>query len=229
MQTEYVTFIVDFKIHGRLAFLSHQETLSLWRRILVRAQVPLIFSQGFNPHPRLSLALPRTVGVQSDCERLCALVAADGFCAKAAKESLESLLPSGCTLSAADQVAGKASFYPISVTYQFVLDQPADCHRKAHFEKCLRQIQSRCPIFLERRTEKQKTRTLDMGPFLECLTPAETDVKVQCAVRPEGTVRVDELMRWLELEPADLAQMPRRIAVEWVSQAKQWHGEGNLS
>ncbi|HDS84302.1 MAG TPA: DUF2344 domain-containing protein [Phycisphaerales bacterium] len=229
MQTEYVTFIADFKIHGRLAFLSHQETLSLWRRVLVRAQVPLIFSQGYNPHPRLSLALPRSVGVQSDCERLCARVSAAGFCARTARDAITPLLPDGCTLISTDVVPGRASFYPVSATYQFILTRPPDPLRQARFDRCLRQLQAREPIVLLRQTEKRRQREIDIGPFLRQLTHAGTNVEVQCMIGPEGTVRIDELMHWLGLAPADLVEPVRRMAADWVSQAKHWQGEENLS
>ena len=64
--------ILTFRIEGNLCYLSHHETVSMLQRALIRAGVRLIYSQGFNPRPRLSLPLPRAVGVRSDCEMLCA-------------------------------------------------------------------------------------------------------------------------------------------------------------
>ena len=225
MQTEYLTFIAEFKIQGRLAYLSHQETLSFWRRVLVCAQLPLIFSQGFNPHSRLSLALPRSVGVQSDCERLCALVQAEGFCVQAARRAIAPLLPDGCTLISTETVPGKAAFYPASATYQFTLSQHPDERRRKHLESCILQTRTREPIVLYRPVEKGRSRQIDICPFLESLSLEERNVQVQCAVRPQGTVRVDELMGWLNLEPCDLAEPVRRIAIRWVSDTTHWQGE----
>jgi len=51
-------------------FISHLDLMRLWTRALVRAGVPLAYSQGFNPHPRLSLAAPLAIGITSEAELL---------------------------------------------------------------------------------------------------------------------------------------------------------------
>ena len=42
--------------------------MRLWQRVLCRAEIPLAYSQGFSPHPRISLAAPLAVGVTSEAE-----------------------------------------------------------------------------------------------------------------------------------------------------------------
>ena len=63
--------VIKFKIGGNLRFLSHAQTLMVFRRACIRAGIKIQYSQGFNPRPRLSLPLPRPVGVASDDELLC--------------------------------------------------------------------------------------------------------------------------------------------------------------
>jgi radical SAM-linked protein len=53
-----------------LRFLSHLDMMRLWERALRRARVPLRYSQGYHPHPRLSLALPLAVGMTAGAEWL---------------------------------------------------------------------------------------------------------------------------------------------------------------
>jgi radical SAM-linked protein len=48
--------------------------MRLWQRALRRAGMPLAYSEGFNPHPRLSLAAPLPLGVTSDAELMDILV-----------------------------------------------------------------------------------------------------------------------------------------------------------
>ena len=69
--TENVLLAIRFKVEGTLRFLSHAETVRLLERACVRAGLRLRYSEGFNPHPKLSLPLPRPVGVESDEELLC--------------------------------------------------------------------------------------------------------------------------------------------------------------
>ena len=49
-------------------FLSHLDLIRLWERALRRAEVPLAYSEGFTPHPRLCLAAPLPIGVTSEAE-----------------------------------------------------------------------------------------------------------------------------------------------------------------
>lgn len=51
-----------------LTYLSHLETLRAWGRIFRRAGIPLAYSQGFNPQPRISLGLALPVGWESTAE-----------------------------------------------------------------------------------------------------------------------------------------------------------------
>ena len=51
-----------------IKFISHLDIMRLWQRALNRAGVPLAYSEGFNPHPRISLAAPLALGVISEAE-----------------------------------------------------------------------------------------------------------------------------------------------------------------
>jgi len=63
-------WMVWFSIEGDLRFLSHRNVMNLCERAAARAGLPVAFSRGFNPHPKISLLLPRPVGVASRCELL---------------------------------------------------------------------------------------------------------------------------------------------------------------
>ena len=49
-------------------FISHLDIMRLWQRALHRAGVSLAYSEGFSPHPRISLAAPLPLGVTSEAE-----------------------------------------------------------------------------------------------------------------------------------------------------------------
>ena len=59
---------VTFSRSDGLKFISHLDMMRLWQRALRRADIPLAYSQGFSPHPRLSLAAPLAIGVTSSAE-----------------------------------------------------------------------------------------------------------------------------------------------------------------
>jgi len=54
---------LKFARKDRLKFLSHLDMMRLWERALRRAGLSLVYSEGFSPHPQISMAAPLAVGV----------------------------------------------------------------------------------------------------------------------------------------------------------------------
>jgi radical SAM-linked protein len=59
---------VKFSRGDEIKFISHLDLMRCWERALRRAGVPLAYSEGFTPHPRISLAAPLALGVTSEAE-----------------------------------------------------------------------------------------------------------------------------------------------------------------
>ena len=57
-----------FSKTGRLKYISHLDINRAMSRALKRAQIPLWYTEGFNPHPYMSFSLPLSLGVESLCE-----------------------------------------------------------------------------------------------------------------------------------------------------------------
>ena len=117
------TAAIRFRIAGAMRFLSHAETSRVLQRACVRAGIAVRYSQGFNPHPRLSLPLPRPVGVESEDEllvvKLCDDREAAPFESRAEREAvmkqaLAEQLPEGMDVLAVDLVGSSVSFQPQS-------------------------------------------------------------------------------------------------------------------
>lgn len=61
---------VEFSKGEELRFISHLDLMRAWHRALRRAGIPLAYSEGFVPRPRLSLAAPLAVGATGEAEAL---------------------------------------------------------------------------------------------------------------------------------------------------------------
>jgi radical SAM-linked protein len=61
---------ITFGKFGVLRFVGHLDLAKTWERVLRRAQVPLEYTQGFNPRPRMQFAAALPVGVTSQSEFL---------------------------------------------------------------------------------------------------------------------------------------------------------------
>ena len=59
-----------FEKKGQAVYISHLDLMRLFQRAFKRAGLPLTHTQGFNPRPSVSIALPLSVGVESSCELL---------------------------------------------------------------------------------------------------------------------------------------------------------------
>ena len=57
-----------FEKTGRAVYISHLDLMAVMQRAFARADLPLKFSEGFNPHPQISILLPLSVGTASICE-----------------------------------------------------------------------------------------------------------------------------------------------------------------
>ena len=68
---------VRFSRGEEIKFISHLDIMRLWQRALRRAGISLAYSEGYTPHPRISLAAPLVLGVTSEAELM------DVFCTKA--------------------------------------------------------------------------------------------------------------------------------------------------
>ena len=59
-----------FEKKGNAVWISHLDLMRLFQRAFKRSGLPLTHTQGFNPRPSVSIALPLSVGVESSCELL---------------------------------------------------------------------------------------------------------------------------------------------------------------
>ncbi len=190
----------------------------MWERILVRCGLPLVFSAGFNPRPRISLPLPRAVGVQSDRELLCAQVtgtmrAEDG---QALSERIGCLLPEGCTMGRMEWTCSRCPAAQ-EAAYEFRRG-PAipEEYWAEQISRCRGQLASGEPILWKRSSPKHPSKSVDLRDYILEVNGNQDDLRVRCRIDPGGTVRPEELLEWLRIRPVDLAGPPRRTGVVWI-------------
>ena len=59
-----------FSKTGRAKYISHLDLMRTFQRAFARAHIQIKHTEGFNPHPFVSIALPLSVGYSSQCEIL---------------------------------------------------------------------------------------------------------------------------------------------------------------
>jgi radical SAM-linked protein len=184
------------------------------QRACVRAGIDLAYSEGFNPRPKLSLPLPRSVGIESDDELCSVQIKQNGSNCdpEQLKTVLQQQLPEGFELTSAEIVSHRRSFQKALVTYQVTVRD--DFSEDLMTEK-VKKLTEAEQLILQRVADKGKSRRIDVRPFLESIDVSKDEITVRCRFTPTGTVRIDELMQLLELREENLAGPVRRIRVNW--------------
>ena len=110
------------KNHGA-RYISHLDFVRLMGRALRRATLPISYSEGFNPHPVMTVAAPLSVGVTSGCEYMDIGFSEIVNCGEAVKR-LNIALPGGIVMLAAKLLTpGDVSFNKItSAKYTAVME-----------------------------------------------------------------------------------------------------------
>lgn len=61
---------IKFSKVGSLQFISHLDLNRTMKTVMIRAGIPIKYSEGFNPHPKMVFALPLSIGAESVTELL---------------------------------------------------------------------------------------------------------------------------------------------------------------
>ena len=210
------SLVIRFGIEGNLRYVSHKETVSIFQRALVRCGVNICYSGGFNPHCRVSLPLPRSVGVESDDELLCAIVSG-----QSSDEELHSRIsrrmPEGCNIFKVELLEGKRVFRPDWVVYEFALREGVNENIADKLQAVRCALAGAGELFVERFGGKGKgVHRMNVSMYIESVECERNVLTVKCAVTPKGSVRVNEILQLLGIEFRDLCAPVKRRSVHWV-------------
>jgi len=186
--------------------------MRVFQRACVRAGVQIAYSQGFNPHQKMSLVPPRSVGVESDDDLLCLRLAEGPTSIDA--ETLKAALPEGIEIISVETTQANNIPEPISARYVMkVREQKIDDGIRKH----ITDVMASDKFVMNRRTgENSGTKPVDVRPFLESIKAEAGEFTVDCKISPAGTIRVDEILGLLQLKTADLTGPVRRVSVRYL-------------
>lgn len=188
------------------------------QRAMVRMGMPLCYSAGFNPRPRMSLPLPRTVGIGSDDEVLCARVElGDDYNVDTIRDDLCRQLPDECVVKSVSVRQSKVTLQPLSALYVFSL-KPSALTEKfgTAFQTLKNAAVENTPIIVNRQSGKRKSaRQVDVSCYIDCVKIENNIITVNCLITQGGSIRIDEIMQQLCISAKDLSSPIKRAAVEW--------------
>jgi radical SAM family uncharacterized protein/radical SAM-linked protein len=165
---------IRFSKTGQIRYLSHLELINLFTRAVQRAGVPILYSQGFHPHPRFSFATATSVGIESQAEYIDLFVGA--ISAEDALQKLNKVLPDGMSILESVEVDLKApSLSPLI---------EATCYRVTLPDYDPETLHKQCVQFMAHsswmlvREKKGQQQTIDLRLETRQLTAADNAIEM---------------------------------------------------
>lgn len=203
--------MIDYRLDGDVRFISHQDTLRLFHRALARAGLPVRYSEGFNPHPRVTLPLPRPVGVASDAETA-VVELTERIDTEEATRRLAEQMPEGIDIRRGRWLKPGEKLVPDLVRYRLSTGDrpPGDLERRARglLASEIVEVQRTKP-------DEGGSRTVDIRPFLADVAATPDGIEVTLRVTGSGTARPTEVAQLLELDDEESHCRIRRTEVIW--------------
>ncbi len=190
---------ITFAKGEEVKYISHLDVMRLWERSLRRASIPLLYSKGYNPRPKISIAAPLAVGFTGKRELMDLLlertISPLDFAASVRKQ-----LPTGMTLAEVEEV------YPALPSLQSQV-RSAEYRIIVKTQETQVEIQGRLGGLLrsEHLPRQRRGKEYDLRPLIENLWLAEKTEEgcvlgMRLRVGEQGTGRPDEVLAELRLK-----------------------------
>ncbi|HEX6312628.1 MAG TPA: TIGR03936 family radical SAM-associated protein [Acidimicrobiia bacterium] len=202
-----------FSKRGKVRFISHRDVARAFDRAFRIEQLPLAFTAGFVPRPKVSFGLALSVGHESDAEYLdVELVETVGLDEWPVR--LSAALPEGITVTGARALVERAPALQESVTaveYHLAITGASPVEITRLIERALAS-----PTLETTRTRKGREVVEDVRPLLRAMTVAgasgdTTAIDLEVATQPRGA-RPGEIV----------AAVDARLTAERVLRTRQW-------
>lgn len=192
-------FRIEFAKKDQVRFLSHLDMVKTFERAIRRAEIPIAFSEGFNPHPKMNFASAIAVGVVSESEYMDLDLKEDmepaGLAARLAKA-----MPPGLDINTAWKVPDRAPSLMAEVN-RAVYDIHAPLRQPVEpetMQRSINELLANEEITITKRTKKgvgQKNIRPGIIEVTGEITPAgDAAFKIMTAMGSDGSVRPEEVI-----------------------------------
>ena len=158
-----------FVKENQASYISHLDLMRTFQRVFPRGGLELRHSQGFHPHPLISIVLPLPVGQSSECELLDFEVDQD-VDGTGVAEMLNTGLPAGLSVRAcyrAERPARDLAFLRARIEFDYDGGVPAGT------VDALRELFARDEVLVEKRTKHKELAQINVVPLIRSVEWSE--------------------------------------------------------
>lgn len=194
---------ITFAKQGALRYTGHLDLHHIWERTARRAGLPLSYSKGFHPQPKLNMAAALPLGFSSRCELLDMRIEQE-LPLEGLRERIQAAVPDGLQILEVQSV--EEALPPLqtlleSAEYEVQLKDPLPAESLAERVRGLLDSASL--------PHARRGKDFDMRPLIEALEPrAGEALHMRLAARPSATGRPEEVLEVLGI-PADSTRIER--------------------
>lgn len=204
---------IRFTKRGDLRYTSHLDLARIWERTLRRARVPLIYSQGFNPRPKMQLAAALPLGFDSQAELIDIWVEGDPQPPDDLQERIDAAAPLGLRVTSIKPVPDSGPALQ-TLIYQAIYRVPLDVPNNDGVEEQVANLLAQPAIERERRGKTYDLRALVDDLHLEPGDPPILHMALS-ASQERGFGRPDEVLDELGIDP--LSVIVTRVGLAFES------------
>ena len=151
---------ITYTVEGPLRYISHLEQVRVWERAIRRAGLPLAYSGGFTPRPRLQVAAPLPLGFAAEAEWL-DLWLEQPVEPEHILQALTRTLPEGLAIRSIEEVPLNAPRLPLQVV---AAEYAVAVERTIPEDEIRRRIEER--LAAEALPRERRGRPYDLRPLI---------------------------------------------------------------
>jgi radical SAM-linked protein len=192
---------LTFTKTGSLKYTGHLNLHRTLERTFRRAGLPLAYSQGFNPQPRMNLAEALPLGITSECEVMDVWLETQ-IDLEQGKKDLDRAAPPGMqilTMREVDEKSPPLQTQVVAAEYRVTVSGGTPNTVAVDLDSRARDLLSQSTLMRERRGKHY-----DLRPLIESLSVEENVLVMKLSARDGATGRPDEVLKALGMEGSNV-------------------------
>lgn len=213
---------INYSKSGRAIYISHLDLNRMMSRALRRAKLPMWYTEGFNPHPYITFALPLSLGQSSDCEFMDIRIEGD-MTNDEVRSRLEEVLPEGFDIISVYEPVHDAK--EIAKAMYFVKVIFADENEAKLFAQRAEELVNGEELIAEKSGKKGHRKVMKQVNLIDYIydikiTSTENAVNLQCTLAAGNTnnlnpsLLVETIEKLLDIKHSQMNIMRKKLVTD---------------
>lgn len=214
-------YLLTFEKKGYIKYTSHLDMQRFFQRIFRRSGIKLAYSQGFNPHPKMSFALPLSLGY-TGLEELLEIETAIPYDTEEIKAKVNEIMPDGLSVVGVSVFESKKTAGSMVNAAEFIITIPVKAGDNADYCKVGTDFMAQSAINTQKLQRKTgKILDIDIRPLVKEMAVSLVDDNIiiettiaqgsQETLSPELLISTFVKFAGLDVDPVEIDYTRKKI------------------